>query len=217
MSSEEQKDPKQEQPQDATGGGQQPEPRQPEQVKQEPSDEARFTSTQVEDLIKRRLAQQAKKYADFDALQEKAKRWAEYEEAQKSELEKAVDRANKAEAKQEAALREANDRLIKAAFIARAGQLRAKHPEDAFMLADLSNVVIDDGGKVQGVEDAVQTLVDEGRLPIEGRPQAPSLDAGAGSGERTQEKTPKLTDEQLKMAKNLGVKPEDYAKYATTP
>lgn len=188
---------------------------------QEPSkgeaDDPRFTNEQVEAIVEQRLARERKKYADYPDLQEKAKKWAEWEEAQKSELQKAQEAAERAQQERDHALQEANDRLIRAAFMAEAGRIHAKHPEDAYLLADLSDVVITDGGNVTGVADAVEALVANGRLPTEGRPSAPKLDAGAGSGERTNERPVRLTDEELEVARKMGIRPEDYAKYKTVP
>lgn len=209
------KDQKQDAPTtDAPGGGQQP-AGDAEQVKEESTASAdpRFTNEQVEAIVEQRLARERKKYSDYGDLKDKAEKYAEYEEAQKSELQKAQEAAETAKKQRDQALQEANDRLIRAAFMAEAGKGHAKHPEDAYLLADLSDVSITDDGKVVGVKAAVEVLVSDGRLPTEGRPAAPSLDAGAGSGERTSDRPLKLTDAEIQAAKKMGVKPEDYQKY----
>ena len=215
MAEEQTKDQEQhESPTNATGGGQQP-AGEAEQVKEESRADAndpRFTNAQVEAIVEQRLARERKKYEDYGDLQEKAQKYAAWEESQKSELQKATEAAERAQAERDRALLEANERLKRAAFMAEAGRVHAKHPEDAYLLADLSDVSITDDGKVTGVSAAVEVLVADGRLPTEGKPAAPKLDAGAGSGERTSERPVKLTQEQLEYARKLGVKPEDYAK-----
>ena len=105
--------------------------------------------------------------------------------------------------------------MLRAAFLAEAGRRGAKHPNDAFMLADLSSVTID-GEVIEGVEGAVQALIDSGRLPLVGKQQAPPLDGGAGSGSRPGVKV-KLTPDEIQAAKNMGVSLEDYAKYKDVP
>ncbi len=129
------------------------------------------------------------------------------------ELREAQERAERAETERDQARAEAQDRLLRAAFLAEAGRRGAKYPDDAFRLADLTNVSVTDG-VIEGVEDAVQALIDGGRLVLTGKPQAPPLDGGAGSGDRPGQMV-KLTPEQLDMAKKLGVKPEDYAKFVS--
>lgn len=50
-------------------------------------------------ILSERIGRERKKYADYEQLREKASRLDELEEAQKTELEKAQERATKAEAK----------------------------------------------------------------------------------------------------------------------
>jgi len=200
---------------DAHGGGQQPvgDAGKVQESDGKTPDEPRFNNEQVEAIVEQRLARERRKYSDYPELQEKAKKWAEFEEAQKSELQKAQEAATQAQQERDRALQEANDRLIRAAFMAEAGRIHAKHPEDAFLLADLSDVVITEDGNIAGVSRAVEALVADGRLPTEGRPSAPKLDAGAGSGERTSERPVKLSDEEMAVARKMGIPPEEYAKY----
>lgn len=182
--------------------------------------EAKFTQADIDRIVKERLARQKSQFADYDDLKTKAAKFDELEQAQKSELEKWQEQARKAneaktkaEQERESALREANNRLIKAAFIAEAGKLGAIHPEDAYLLADLAAVSIADDGAVTGVAEAVKALLEAGRLVTTGRPQAPSLDAGAGDNTpRWTDKGSQLTPEELHIARKTGVTPEQYLK-----
>ena len=183
---------------DVEGGGKQPE------------GERRFTQSELDALIRDRLARERGKYADYDDLKDKAEKYAEYEEAQKTELEKAREAAEQAEKREKAALERANERLIRAEFIAAASQLQVKHPADAYALADRSAIEVTEGGKVAGVKEAVEQLVENGRLPLMGKPKAPDLDGGAGSGERTGDSKP-LSAEEKQAAKKMGLTPEQYA------
>lgn len=127
-----------------------------------------------------------------------------------TELQKLQARTQQLEAERDTALQQANDRLIKSAFVAEAAKAGAAHPEDAYALADLAGVSIAEGGNVQGVAEAVEAVVKAGRLPlVAGRPVAPRLDGGAGSGDRST-RLPQLSEEELKVAHKLGVKPEVY-------
>lgn len=186
---------------DATGSG------------QEPGTGVRtFTQDELDAIIKARLDRDRQsRQPEYDALKAKAEKWAEYEEAQKSEVQKLQEAAQRAEQAKAEALRVANERLVKAEFIAAASQLGVKHPEDAFALADRSTVEVTDAGDVRGVADAVKVLVEAGRLPLSSRPPAPGLDGGAGSGERTSDTKP-ITEQERAIAAKLGLTPEDYRK-----
>ena len=191
------------QPPDAAGGGEQP----------EGEAERTFTQADVDRIIKDRAERIARqKYPDYDDLKAQAEKWAEHEAAQQSELEKAQTRAEKAEAERAKAIEEANARLMRAAFMAEAAKVGAVHPEDAFMLADLSEVSISDDGAVSGAEEAVKALVEAGRLVLSGKPRAPGLDGGAGGGQRPSGEQVVLSEAELAQAQKLGVSPEEYAK-----
>lgn len=60
--------------------------------------EKTFTQTELDKIVSERLARERGKYADYDALKEKAAAYDAAEEAQKTELQKALERAEKAEA-----------------------------------------------------------------------------------------------------------------------
>lgn len=60
-------------------------------------EEKRFTQAEVDRIIKQRLDERRSKFADYDELKAKASKWAEYEEAQKSELQKQQEAREKLE------------------------------------------------------------------------------------------------------------------------
>ena len=149
-------------------------------------------------------------------LKPKAQKLTEYEKAEQtrkdaelSEMDKLNKRLAEAETARQQALQTANDRLIKAAFVAEAAKHNIEYPEDAFLLADKTNVAVDESGNVSGVAETVKTLVDGKRLPLRNRAIA-SLDAGAGSTSNGQRFTA-LNEAELAIARRLGIKPEDYA------
>ena len=172
----------------------------------------KLTQQEVDAIVKDRLARERERYADYDDLKQQATQWAAHQEAQKSETQRAVEAADAARKERDTAIANANRRLIQAEFIAIAARAGVAHPEDAVALADRAGVVIDEGGKVAGVEDAVRALVDAGRLPLVGKPQAPGLDGGAGGGDRKSD-LPSLTADEIAVAKRMGLTPEQYAKH----
>ena len=57
-----------------------------------------FTQEEVNAIVGKRLAEEKSKFADYDNLKAKASKFDEMEEANKSELQKATERANSLEA-----------------------------------------------------------------------------------------------------------------------
>ena len=59
--------------------------------------ERTFTQAELDQIIQDRLQRERNKYSDYDAMREKAARLDEIEEASKTELQKATERAEKLE------------------------------------------------------------------------------------------------------------------------
>jgi len=135
------------------------------------------------------------------------------EQAEMTELERLKAENVKLEQQALASAEKAKDTLVRAAFIAEAAKAGAAHPEDVYLLADRSGVVVGDDGTVSGVEEAVKALVDAGRVPLSGgRPLAANLDGGAGGTDRgAPGRTVKLTQTEIDTARRMGVAPERYA------
>ena len=63
-----------------------------------PAEEKTFTQAQMDAIIGDRLARERAKYADYPELKQKAEAYDQAEELSKSELQKATERAERAEA-----------------------------------------------------------------------------------------------------------------------
>lgn len=61
------------------------------------TEERTFTQAEVDAIVGDRLKRDRQKYADYDALKEKAEKYDKLEEENKSELQKAVERADAAQ------------------------------------------------------------------------------------------------------------------------
>lgn len=77
-----------------------------------------FTQEEVNAIVKDRLTRAGAKYADYDALKEKAEKFDQLEEANKTELQKATERAEGLQAeldklKNEYAVREMREKVAK--------------------------------------------------------------------------------------------------------
>ena len=146
-------------------------------------------------------------------LDELEKAEADRAAAKLTETEKQAKELADARADAEKARGEAREMLIKAAFIAEAATAGVAHPEDAFALADKSDVDVNDVGAVTGVAESMKTLVDAGRLTMNtGKRRAPDLNGGAGGQGRggDDDEPVKLSNEQLATAKKLGIEPKKY-------
>ena len=119
-----------------------------------------FTQTELDAIIADRLKRERAKTADYDDLKAKASKLDELEEAQKSELEKAQERADKAEALAKAAEERAQAIALRSAIVAAASRLDFVDPEDAFALLDKSALSTTDEGKLEGVDEALKALAE---------------------------------------------------------
>lgn len=86
------------------------------QVATENPETKTFTQSELDHIVGERLAREREKYQDYDALKEKAAKLDSLEESQKSELQKATERATAAEKeladlKKAAAVREMRDKV----------------------------------------------------------------------------------------------------------
>jgi hypothetical protein len=130
-----------------------------------------FTEDELNEIIKKRLERERKKYEGFDEIKAEYERLKKAEEERKqaemtelerlqaklAELEKQAQEAEQAKSQ---ALEAANKRLIKSEFrlIAKELGVRSEALDDAFVLADLSAVEVDEDGNVKGVKEAVEAL-----------------------------------------------------------
>lgn len=178
---------------------------------QPPVADRTFTQDELNAVVSDRLRREREKYADYDDLKAAKARLDGIEQERLSELEKAQKRLADAEQERDEARQRAQDTAIHAALAMEAVKAGALHPEDAFHLAELGGVVLGDDGKVQGAVEAVAELLKGNRLVLKGKP-APSLDAGAGSGERAGERKTPLTADELEIAGKMGLTAEDYQK-----
>lgn len=174
-----------------------------------PAGERTFTQDELNAIVSDRLRREQMKYADYDDLKAAQAKLDEIEQERLTELEKVQKRADDAEKERDLARQQAQDTAIRAALAMEAAKAGALHPEDAFQLADLSSVSIDDDGKVTGAVEAVAELVSGNRLVLKGR-GAPGLDAGAGTGDRSGDRKPPLTPDELEVAGKMGLTAEEY-------
>ncbi len=143
-----------------------------------------FTQSDVDQLIGERLRREREKIGDLDELRRKAGELDKLRDAQKSELEKAVENARREAAAEAttAATKTLNRRLLQAEVkAAAAGKL--SNPEDAVALLNMDGFVVSDDGSIdtKPIERAIDQLIkDKPYLAGAGAPPRPgSGDSGA--------------------------------------
>lgn len=80
---------------------------------QEPVQEKTFNQAELDKIVGERLAREREKYADYEAFKEKASRFDALEEANKTELQKATEKAAKLESELSALKKEKEVRELR--------------------------------------------------------------------------------------------------------
>jgi hypothetical protein len=185
-----------------------------------------FTQDEVNELIMKRLERERKKYADYDDLKaqleelrkvDEERKRAEMSEIEryKADLEKALNERQTFEQELEKLRESVKQERIKNAFITAATSANIAYIDDAFRLADLSAVTIDEDGNVVGIEDAIKTLVEHkpfllAQAKKEPKPIGESTNAKSDKSDKSAEQ---ILKEAAEKAKRTG-RPEDLAAYA---
>jgi hypothetical protein len=191
-----------------------------------------FTQEELDKIVADRLAREKKKlekYADYDAVKTKLSEFEKFEEERKKadmtvqerlETEKAEadKKAQEAEERANKALEQANKRLLKAEFRLLAKELGVRKDalDDAFVLADMTSVEVDEEGNVQGVKEALETLKKSKAYLFGGVDYADPSPGQyeAKRGEATQDQAKRKLQELADKAKKSG-RIEDKIAYAS--
>lgn len=185
-----------------------------------------FTEDEVNEIIKKRLERERKKYSDYEDLKAQLEQLRQAEEERKRaemseldrykvDLEKALNERQTFEQELEKLRESVKQERIKNAFITAATSANIAYIDDAFRLADLSAVTIDEDGNVVGIEDAIKTLVEHkpfllAQAKKEPRPIGESTNAKSDKSDKSAEQ---LLREAAEKARRTG-RPEDLAAYA---
>lgn len=157
----------------------------PETGGEQDGGERTFTQEELDAVVRQRLERERSKYIDYDDLKAKASKWAEHEEAQKTELQKLQDKADKLEREKQASEAGYRDRLLRAEVRIQAAQMGFRNPDDAYRLADLQGLEIDDDGNAAGVKEALDKLVQDRPYLLDvdesGKPRPPITDGREGN------------------------------------
>ncbi|AXN39846.1 phage scaffolding protein [Peribacillus butanolivorans] len=186
-----------------------------------------FTQAEVDKLIADRIARANKKldkFADYDDLKTKLSTFEQAEkerqEAEMTELEKLQAQLAEKDTKEQTLAQQLADlekavqnEKIRNAFNQIATSNQIAHLDDAFVLADLSAVTVEDG-KVVGMEDAIQALVDNKPFLITKKQPKPIGESTNGNTERADKTAEQLLKDAAAKAKKSG-RIEDRMAYAS--
>jgi hypothetical protein len=117
--------------------------------------EQTYTQAQLESIIKSRLKNQS----DYDDLKAKAEQFDELQAANKTELEKLMERAESAERERDEVAKTATEQAVSSAIIAEASRRGVIDPDDVVALLDKSSLGVE-GSSVTGVAEAVGSLLE---------------------------------------------------------
>ncbi|MCO0597380.1 hypothetical protein NGI46_07855 [Peribacillus butanolivorans] len=186
-----------------------------------------FTQVELDKIVADRVAREKKKldkFADYDDVKTKA---SEYEKlleekrlAELSEKERLEEIAKKHEeeklslSKELESMRESvKAAKIRSEFNQVATSNQVAHLDDAFTLADLSAVTIDEDGKVVGMDDAIRALVDNKPFLLTKKQPKPIGESTNGNTERADKTADQLLKDAATKAKASG-RIEDKMAYA---
>ena len=183
----------------------------------EPQASKTFTQAELDKIVADRIAREKKKldkFADYDDVKTKA---SEYEKlleekrlAELSEKERLEEIAKKHETEKQTLSQELESmresikaEKIRSEFTKVATSNQIAYLDDAFSLADLSAVTVEDG-KVVGMEDAIKALVDNKPFLIAKKQPKPIGESTNGNTERADKTAEQLLSEAAAKAKASG-------------
>lgn len=186
-----------------------------------------FTQAELDRIVTDRLARDRKGREDYDDIKAKLaaleEAEAEREKAKLSETERleaekaaALQAAEEAKTERDNALTAANQRLIKAEFraVARELNVRPDALDDAYKLADMTGVSVDDEGNIVGVGDVVKALLTtKPYLAEQAKPQPKPIGSASGGADPVDKSKEQLLKDAADKARKSG-RIEDQAAYA---
>lgn len=154
-----------------------------------------FTQTELNAIIQDRLSRERGRFADYDALKDKAGKFDTAEAARLSDIEKAQQAATASDTRAAGLEAELKSERLRNAVYAESVKVGAIDPDAVLALLDRA-ALVDETGQPKGVADAITAL-------LESKPylkaQAPKPQGNIGSGARgTGPTSGTFTREQLK-------------------
>lgn len=150
------------------------------------AEDAKLTQSDVDRIVKDRIARERAKFADYDDLKAKAARADELEAAGQTELERLQSQVKALEGERDAAKADADAARGDAQNLKVEAAIRSSLPKDVvdpdvvLQLLSRDQVTVGDDGQVTGHEDAVKALL-EAKPYLVGNP-TPAAASGPRDG-----------------------------------
>lgn len=132
-----------------------------------------FTQRQLDDMVRYRVKKKDQELADLQA------KLQEFEDAKKSDLEKAQAQVKKLEREASDASKRAQESALRAAVVAEAARKNVIDPDAAFALLDRATLELDDAGSPTNIADAMDALLTAKPYLVQQAGRTPSADLGA--------------------------------------
>jgi hypothetical protein len=163
---------------------------------------------ELDRIVGRRLNKERARFADYDQLKDKAKKYDELDEQNKSELEKAQARAEAAEKAAADARDEAKATRLRSAVISEAVTQKAAKPDQVFRLIDASEFDLDDDGQPKNASAVVGAFLAENPHMVDGGTNGAgkqgadqgTRSGGKGDDQLTREDLAKMSPEAIRKA-----------------
>lgn len=124
-----------------------------------PAPDKTFTQAELDRIVQDRLARQKSQFADYDDIKARAAKFDELEEQNKTELQKAQDRAAELERQAAESTQKAKDALLRSAVVAEAARQNVVDPDAALALLDRDSLVLNDEGSPTNIAEAMDSLL----------------------------------------------------------
>lgn len=167
----------------------------------------------VETRVRERLAREKAKYADYDELRAKAERFDELQQANQSEIEKAIARAEKAEQEKASLEQRWRDASLRAAIVAEAAKpgRQIADPEAAVVFLtgpDADLLAVGDDGSPTNIAEAMDQLLEKRSFLNAVSPGGARGNADQGArgstGHITRDQLKNMSSAEIVAAQNAG-------------
>lgn len=174
------------------------------------SAERTFSQAELDRVVKERLARQKAQFGDYDDLKTKATEYDKLAEAQKTELQKAQDRAAELEQKMTAAEQRAQETALKAAVISEAAKKNVIDPDVAVALIDKGALEFGEDGSPMNVAELVDALLEQRPYLVaasggsRGNADLGARSGGTGPQQVTREALARMSPQEVVKARQEG-------------